>query len=315
MSSIVDHISGELCFLLLGSIGDRPRRLPASLQPHIRGFFLDAVNARIDDSRMQAVQIEGIVAAQEGQVTLTQRRWIPGSSVPPMLEPVVAAFGIEEYVIPVKQITAPAITLSGLAERYGVSFDFIKTDIEGLDGPVIQSAGALLDRCLVATMELRFLPNYEGEPHFDEVTRYMRSHGFEILRVDVANWRYKTRHQQQFFDGRAILADTTFVRAPEFILAEGQKAQERFLRQILILTMIGRASYAEYLLEHYLADAPAALRAEVSALITANAAQDTWFVARWLGLPELHFFYKALRSRVGRLLRDKSGFKFKHTGF
>ena len=313
MSAITDTINGDIGLLVLGSIGDRPGKMPIEIQRRMRGIFLDAVNAKVKGGAMRVEPLQSIVAAADGEATLTQRRWIPCSSIYPPITSIIRDFGIEDYYQPVREIRAEAVTVAGLAARYGIAFDYIKTDIEGLDGPVIQSAGAVLDQCLVATMELRFLPNYEGEPYLDEVVRDMRSRGFDVLRVDVNNWRYNTRHQRDFLDGRVTDADVTFVRSPTRIAA-GPRPQEDFLRQILILAMIGRPSYAEHLLEKYLADAPAALRAEIAALIVSSARRGILWPARWFNLPELQRLYRALRSKLGRRLKDKSGFKLTHIG-
>jgi Methyltransferase FkbM domain len=313
MTAIDDILSGDICLLVLGSIGDRPGSMPVDIQRRMRGIFLDAVNARVEGGHMRIEPLQNIVAATKGEVTLTQRRWIPCSSIYPPFPAVLADFGMEEYYEPVAEIRGAAVTLTDLAARYGIVFDYIKTDIEGLDGPVIQSAGAALNQCLVVTMELRFLPNYEGEPYFDEVVRDMRTRGFEVLRVDVENWRYDTSHRAQFFDGRSVHADVTFVRTPKEIMA-GPNPREGLVRQIIILTMIGRFSYAEHVLEKYLVGAPAALRSELNALIVKGARRDTIWLARWTGLPELQKLYRAARSKVGRMLKDKSGFKLTHIG-
>jgi hypothetical protein len=313
MTAITDTLTGDICMLVLGSIGDRPRKMPAEIQRAMRGIFLDAVNAGVKGEHMRAEPLQNIIAAMEGEVTLTQRRWIPCSSVFPPIPKVLADFGVEEYYEAVGEIRGPAVTLTGLAARIGSTFDYIKTDIEGLDGPVIKSAGELLDRCLVVTMELRFLPNYEGEPYFDEVVGDMRAGGFEILRVDVENWRYDTKNRAQFFDGRSVHADVTFVRSPERIIA-GPDPYENFVRQIIILTMIGRFSYAEYLLERHLGGASTDLRSELAALIVDSARREGIWPARWAALPELQKLYRALRSKLGRLLKDKSGFKLTHIG-
>jgi hypothetical protein len=225
---------------------------------------------------------------------------------------VVQDFGQEEYVRAVKEITLPAITLKSMASRNGVTFDYIKTDIEGLDGPVACSAPEVVERSLVMTMELRFLPFYEGEPHFDEVVKFMRELGFDVLRLDIEHWRYATKNRKSHLDGRSVYANTTFVRSVDRIL-EGPDSQHLFVKQIVILCMVGYPSYAEHLLENYLGNSSPDLQNELSRLIQSSVVQGVGPLARFLDLPELSNVYWALRRKVAMAVKRRR-FKMEHVG-
>ena len=260
MSEISNHFPTDSCLLVLGSVGDILDRIPVPVRSHKRVFFLDAVNESASAEGVRTELIRGIVAPAPGPVRLTVRNFPLCSSIPDISADVVENFGLQDYARPTGVICENANTISEIAARYGVIFDYIKTDIEGMDGPVIMSLGPLLDSVLMITMELRFLPNYAGEPYFNDVVAYMRSRGFEILHLKVENWLYDVPGRDRDRRGRSVHADTTFVRNP------GALSESQIVRLAGLLCTTGFHNFARHSIER----TKGALRDELIAMIDAS---------------------------------------------
>lgn len=91
----------------------------------------------------------------------------------------------------------PATTLDVfLSENSGIQPDFVKLDTQGTELDVLQGADRTLKSVGMVEVEVEFLPVYEGQALFQDVTAFMFERGYELL--------YLNRHmvnRKQIFDG------------------------------------------------------------------------------------------------------------------
>ncbi len=70
----------------------------------------------------------------------------------------------------------PTVRLDDLAEAAGA--DYLKVDVQGSEGAVLDGAARVLDELTVVHIEVNFVPFYEGQPLFAELDQRLRAAGF-----------------------------------------------------------------------------------------------------------------------------------------
>jgi hypothetical protein len=185
-----------------------------------------------------------VVSDGPGTATLIERQFPQCSSIGEANADLIAAFGLERYYAEVARHESPTITLGRIAEAHGVqTFDFIKTDLEGMDFRVIASLGEPLRQTLVLQMELRFQPMYAGEADFPTAAAHLQQYGFRVLDMVVEKWRYRTPHALMPTKGQIAYADVLFVNDDAT-----DSCSEGILKQALLLGLQGYVNYSEYIL-------------------------------------------------------------------
>lgn len=82
---------------------------------------------------------------------------------------------------------------------------FIKVDVQGFESAVLKGATEILPRTIGAEIEISFVPLYEGQTLFLELTQWMQAQGFEIWGIIPAFADNST--------GQVLQADVVFFKS------------------------------------------------------------------------------------------------------
>jgi len=262
-NTIAHFIDNRLIVVSLGAFQDPPLNLPKPIRRAITLVRLDAndpTGSETDCGRL--IKLQKIVAERKSNRRFTVRTYPNCSS---LLEPddsLVKAYGLQKFFTVDHIVEAEVTTLPEILEMNDLPrLDYIKTDLEGMDHSIIESAGQSLSECLMVIMEVRFQTFYKGEATFVESMRLMEKRGFELLALHPEVWKYKTQHRDRIAGGRTVMADAVFVRRPDHLQRKpSPESDTDFVRQVVLLWMEGYTSYAEYLLEEYPGEMPQNVR-------------------------------------------------------
>jgi FkbM family methyltransferase len=90
-------------------------------------------------------------------------------------------------------------------QRVDPARTLLKVDTQGYEGPVLDGAGAVLDRLAAVQLELSFVPLYDGQQLYDELVGRLGAAGFQLYALDPGFGDPRT--------GRMLQCDGLFVRA------------------------------------------------------------------------------------------------------
>jgi FkbM family methyltransferase len=115
--------------------------------------------------------------------------------------------------------TVAVTTVEDLVREQDVdpSRTFLKVDTQGYEGRVLDGAGDLLGQFPAIQLELSFVPLYEGQELFADLTMRLRETGYELFALEAGFGDPRT--------GRMLQADGLFVRADR--LADGNSSGAR----------------------------------------------------------------------------------------
>lgn len=112
----------------------------------------------------------------------------------------------------IRQQELPTYTLNELPEIQGI--DFLKLDVQGAELDILRHATQWLAHTMVIHCEVEFLPVYQNQPLAEDITLFLREHGFMLHRYETLyrkNYhpydRPECGHAEQFF-----YADAVFVK-------------------------------------------------------------------------------------------------------
>lgn len=91
-------------------------------------------------------------------------------------------------------------------EVLDLDIDILKLDLQGYEMPALQGAEGLLGRVKLMTIEVEFLPMYEGQALFSDLDVYLRGHGFRLLNL----YELYTRKSGQVEAGDAVYYNTRY---------------------------------------------------------------------------------------------------------
>jgi FkbM family methyltransferase len=300
--SIYDILRNNFTIVNLGCLRDEDLRTPDSFKKVITLMEIDAFGESIAQAKYhRRVSIKQPISGLVGK-RIFRRNSLAGTSSLLNPEPeLVKAYALEKrYWKIVEKTEVECETLPNLIAANGInSFDFLKTDLEGLDFEIIKSCEQWLGKIQVIQAELRFEPLYETERPFHEVVSYLAGFGYEVLDImHMDRWVYDTAHRFSQFEGRAMHADFLFVLKPSLLTAASpEKNAESIAKQILLLSMLGKKNYAEYLLERFQTALPAEWLPELEKAVARFAGFK--FLADELR-QFLHPFEFFLRHMIGR---------------
>jgi FkbM family methyltransferase len=103
--------------------------------------------------------------------------------------------------------TVPVTTVVELVTARGIepARTLLKIDTQGYERQVLDGAGDLLPAFAAVSLELSFVPLYEGQQLFDELTQRLRDSGFTLYGLDAGFGDPRT--------GRMLQCDGLFVRS------------------------------------------------------------------------------------------------------
>ncbi|MBM3805910.1 MAG: FkbM family methyltransferase [Actinobacteria bacterium] len=112
------------------------------------------------------------------------------------------------------QVELPSDTVDNIARELGARFDVIKLDVQGAELDVLEGATKSLGDALAIDIEVEFTELYKGQPLFDDIFRFLRSHEIEFV-----DFTYIYRWSPDSYNGigQATFADALFMPTPERI--------------------------------------------------------------------------------------------------
>lgn len=312
--NLYDALAGSFVVVNLGSAGDFDYDLPESLLQTVTLIEIDgAKNASESSERyFRKHTIYDVVAGSNAPGIFTVRNFKPCSSFYAPRPEMIKEYGLEKFYEARSSQTVSPTTLPEILDRLKIgSVDLLKTDLEGLDFEILKSCDPLLSGVLAIKSELRFQPFYQGEPYFHEVVQYLHHRDFELIGLKPEYWKPVTRNRKNHRDGRIVFADVFFIKKPGLVmdLPDNVRAISA-AKQILIASMSGKKSHAEWLLGLYGNILP---KEWISVLSPATLPHDD----RIFGaiLKRLIFFLRSFPKKVGKLKNHQSqdrAFDFSH---
>lgn len=252
MKNLPDALRGKFVVVNLGSGGDADYGLPAELKRSLTLVEIDAAaHAATSGQYHKKISVNQVVAGQAGPKIFRRNVQVSSSSLLEPKQSLIDAYELGRYFQVMDRSMVQCTTLPQLLRANQMDgFDLLKTDLEGVDFDVIRSCEALLPRTLCLQCEVRFQPFYEGEPFAHEIFAYLHERGFELIGLKTEHWKYKTPGRFWQNQGRPAWADCLFALRLEKILEMDAAIQPLALaKQIILVAMLGKKNYGEYLLE------------------------------------------------------------------
>lgn len=255
MNSFVRWLQGNFIVCDLGSSGKEFHDLLEPFSEGITLIELDAAEepAIVKNKYFKRVVFKNAISGTEGRRKFYQRKFLPCSSFLQPNEQVVQSYGLEKYFELDRAFDIDCITLDALVSKAEIRrIDFLKTDLEGLDFEILNSAPRLISSCLAIKCELRTHPLYRGEPSFIKSIGLLESAGFEVISIKPEIWKYNTKDRELFRDGRLVWGDFILFLTPSKVKEYfGKEAGGAICKQIIIARMLNLHNYAAYLLERH----------------------------------------------------------------
>jgi len=126
--------------------------------------------------------------------------------------------------------------------------DFIKLDTQGYELPILKGAQDTLLNTIGLTIEIEFAPMYKDQPLFDEVDRFVRENGFDLIDLQRHYWERKGSVNTGNRKGQLVYADALYFKSPERVLMIQNVSQEVIIRAICIYLAYGYLDLAQVLL-------------------------------------------------------------------
>lgn len=88
-----------------------------------------------------------------------------------------------ECILPVTgEVKLQCITLDDLAQRAGITtIDYLKLDTQGTELEIMRGGAETLTNTSVIRVEVEFIPLYQGQPLYGEVSSFLHEHGFDFI--------------------------------------------------------------------------------------------------------------------------------------
>jgi FkbM family methyltransferase len=83
---------------------------------------------------------------------------------------------------------------------------FLKLDVQGYEKKILAGAGSCLEKLVGIQIEMSLVPQYQGQPEWEEMLQFMRVKGFSLWKIEKGTWDPKT--------GRESELDGIFFREP-----------------------------------------------------------------------------------------------------
>ena len=246
LGAIRRRLEEPLRMLVLGSL-DEDFQDNDTLTDLLEIYSLDAVApGAASRQACKVFPIKSVVSGASESVEFIERNIAGVSSI---LQPdpgLVAKYGLEDMYQERARHQVDASSLSDLSAELGVEhWDYIKTDLEGMDLKVVKGLGDAIEHVSLVQMELRFEPFYIGEPYFHEAVAFMHERGFSVIDLRPEWWRIRTQHWTRATQGRAVFCNVVFANNAVFN-ADSRNA----LRHALILGACGFVNLAEGLIDN-----------------------------------------------------------------
>ena len=140
----------------------------------------------------------------EGSIEMNISANSVSSSALPMLAAHADAAPDSVYV---GQESAPSVSVDGFVLRHDIdpAATMLKLDVQGFEGTVLAGATETIGKFAAAQMELSYVPLYDGQWLADDVTEFLKKHGYEL-------WMFDSAAMYEPDSGRLLQSDGIFVR-------------------------------------------------------------------------------------------------------
>jgi FkbM family methyltransferase len=228
------------------------------------------------------------IAGQEGEVIL---HLTASGFCHSMLEPNrpwLERFVFSPLFADAGETRVECITLDALHQRGVVTrADVIKLDTQGMELPILRSAGRLLEGCLCVETETGLTDNYHSETRFDQVAAFMRDSNFILY--DLVLQRMPRKNDLQGYGiHQPLWCEAIWIRD---LVRDGGCTREAVLKMLMICRTLGFSDFGAELAAH----------AFGSGLLSPEQATALGEPATWVW-GTLNVFRHRLRRRVRRWL-------------
>lgn len=173
--------------------------------------------------------------------------------------PLVKEFGRDDYFELEGTFDLSTISLDKAAQAYNFTEAvFIKTDVQGAELEIFQSAPNLLgENVLAIRTEIEFMSIYKGQPLFSEVEIFLRKMGFMPMGfVQLDHWRRSTRCKHPnisdgpipYSRGQIVHGDMLFFRNPAQMNDETPEALKALLKMAFLALVYEYVDHAHAIL-------------------------------------------------------------------
>ena len=150
----------------------------------------------------------------------------------------------------------PVVACELLRSRGWNDVDYLKIDIDGTDFDVLQSFDGLFDKLglLAVQLEVNFVGTDAADEHtFHNTDRFMRSQGFDLLRLDVRTFssralpaRYVWPTPAETVSGRPFQGEAYYARdllGPRRTEWAGRLSAEKIAKLAAVFSALGNSGY------------------------------------------------------------------------
>lgn len=202
--------------------------------------------------------IAAAVGGVDGEATLHIPNSPDSASLLPHNEEMIDWFGIADQHKVTRTIAVATRTLDGLlAEGTLPPADYIKIDVEGAEGTILQHAARYLDSTLALRVEVSFLEQRQGQPLGWDVAKLLTDAGFLIVDlIAVQRWRanrlagdpYRSRADLPW--SKPVLAQGDLIAVRDFRRVDDATQAAKL---VLITAALGYVDFAATMLRHHAA--------------------------------------------------------------
>lgn len=187
------------------------------------------------------------IAGETGPATLYVTRSPHCTSLRKPNTPWLKRFSFHALFDVVETRTVDCVTLDHVVANDGLRGDILKMDIQGMEGPALDGAGALLDQLVCVELESGFNRNYINESVFWEINRQMEDAGFVMYDM-VLHRIGRDNPKSQEGMRQPMWCQSLWMR--DFVWTEPPKTARMAKAAILIASMFEFYDYA-YELQSY----------------------------------------------------------------
>jgi len=311
MNETLQQLAGDFVLLDLGSAhASRLLKAAPELSAAITLVEVDPqATTRDPQGCHRRICLPRAVAGSAGPRTFKRRAFPEGSSFLDPQPDQLREFGLESYFELVGTETLDCATLPELLAAQGLNrVDLFKTDLEGLDFEILQSAPAIVQSALVIQSELRFHPFFQGEASYTEVAAYLEQLGFELIWLRPQVWKYATPGRDRVTNGRLVWTDAIFFLSHSRVRALGL-GWKGFAKQVLLARLLGLDNFAEFLAARHQDEFPPAIRNELTRWASPKGSMGNRLARTILRLPGGWKLLSALRRLCLHGARQAALFK------
>ena len=178
---------------------------------------------------------------RSGEITFYVTRKAAVSSVLPPNREFLERFPDPGRFDVVRTVRLEATTLDSALQTHGIrEIDFLKIDTQGSALWVLEGGREALAGAYGVEVEAEFAPLYEGQPLFNEVDRFMRANGFEILDINRSYWKRHRGGACGGQRGQLVFGDALYLRSPEqFVKHDTDHAKAKIVKATIVCLVYG----------------------------------------------------------------------------